>query len=64
MRTAVLIGPEPVYVDFSPEQPLNGFRSCPSAAAFAQGLLTREEALAAEWLPASQPIPPKPTWRH
>lgn len=64
MRTAVMIGPEAVYVDYSPADPLNGFSSRPSAAAFIQGLLTRDEALAAEWLPASRPVPPKATWRH
>lgn len=64
MPTAVMIGPDPVYVDYASEQPLDGFHSRPSAAAFTQGLLTKSEAMAAEWKPAAWPTKPKATWRR
>lgn len=64
MFTAVIIGPRHVFVDYEPDEPLNGFYTKQSAAAFAQGLLTKDEAMSAQWLPAGREPTPKATWRR
>lgn len=64
MRTSVaVIGGKPIYVDFEASPTLNGFYSAASAAAVEQGLLTREQAMRAEWRPAVQPAVPRAVWR-
>lgn len=57
MFTSWMTGLRDVFVDYAPDQPLNGFHSKQSAAAFDQGLLTNEEAMAATWFPAAKPWP-------
>lgn len=62
MHTSVMIGPDAVYIDYEPDQPLDGFHSPESAAAFAQGVLTRDEAMSALWMPAARPPIVQATW--
>jgi hypothetical protein len=64
MHTSVMIGPDAVYIDYEPDQPLDGFHSPESAAAFAQGVLTRDEAMLALWRPAARPPLVRATWRR
>ena len=61
MFTSWMIGLRDVFVDYAPDQPLNGFHSKQSAAAFEQGLLTREEAMVATWRPSARPAHLRPS---
>ncbi len=63
MPTSLMPGPRAVFVDYAPDQPLNGFHSKQSAAAFEQGLLTRDEAMRAEWVSAGRQAKQPSTWR-